>query len=392
MTYTPKQRKAALLYIVCFGLVSLVADMTYEGARGVIGPFMMNLGASAVVVGFVAGFGEMVAASLRFFSGKLADRTHAYWTMTVAGYAMTVAVVPLLAFVNNWQMAALIVVTERTGKALRGPSRDVLLSEATGVVGHGFGFGLHGAMDKAGGVLGPLLMAAVIARTKHIGPAFLALGIPAVLAMLSIYLAYATRPGKEAAPPRQEVQENIPKVFWTYVAAAGLLAMGFLDFPLLGYHFEKTALFKPEVIPLLYAAAMAMDGITALICGHLFDRYGIRVLSLGIVLSILMLPLGLLFGPAGAVLSVLCWGAGMGVQDASLRSGIAQVVSMNKRGTAFGAFNGVYGVLWFAGSALMGLLYDHSILALVVFGVVAQGIAAVMFFRLSGELDAARRS
>ncbi len=203
MTYTPKQRKAALLYIVCFGLVSLFADMTYEGARGVIGPFMMNLGASAVVVGFVAGFGEMVAASLRFFSGKLADRTHAYWTMTVAGYAMTVAVVPLLAFVNNWQMAALIVVTERTGKALRGPSRDVLLSEATGVVGHGFGFGLHGAMDKAGGVLGPLLMAAVIARTKHIGPAFLALGIPAVLAMLSIYLALrdASRQGNGSAAP-----------------------------------------------------------------------------------------------------------------------------------------------------------------------------------------------
>ncbi len=92
------------------------------------------------------------------------------------------------------------------------------------------------------------------------------------------------------------------------------------------------------------------------------------------------------------MLSVLCWGAGMGVQDASLRSGIAQVVSMNKRGTAFGAFNGVYGVLWFAGSAMMGLLYDHSIPALVAFGVVAQGVAAVMFFRLSGELDAARRS
>ena len=389
MTVPPKDRRAALRFIVCFGLVSLFADMTYEGARGVIGPYLRGLGASAVVVGLVAGFGEMLAASLRYFSGKLADRTRAYWTITVAGYALTLAVVPLLAFVGSWQMAALLVITERTGKALRGPARDVLLSEATEVVGHGFGFGLHGAMDKTGGVLGPLLMAAVIAQTQHIGPAFLALGIPAAFALLSIYLAFAMRPGKAAHPPARAPQE-IPKVFWTYVAAAGLLAMGFLDFPLLGYHFEKTAMFKSEVIPLLYAAAMAMDGLSALVFGHLFDRYGIRVLAFGVVLSILMLPLGLLFGPVGAVLSVLCWGAGMGVQDASLRSGIAQVVSMNKRGTAFGAFNGIYGVMWFAGSALMGLLYDHSLVTLVMFGVVAQAIAAVMFFRLSGALAAAR--
>ena len=93
----------------------------------------------------------------------------------------------------------------------------------------------------------------------------------------------------------------------------------------------------------------------------------------------LALPLGFLGGRTGAIAAVMCWGAGLGVQDASLRAGIAQVVSMNKRGSAFGSFNAVYGVMWFAGSAAMGLLYDHSLMGLVVFGVVAQLIAAVMF-------------
>src|SRR5471032_2098073 len=161
------------------------------------------------------------------------------------------------------------------------------------------------------------------------------------------------------------------------------------DFPLLAYHFQKMALAKPAAIPLLYSGAMAVNGIAALVFGRLFDRFGLPVLSFGILISLLALPLGFLGGTSAAIAAVGCWATGMGVQDASLRSGIAQVVSMNKRGIAFGAFNGVYGVAWFLGSVVMGLLYDHSLMALVVFGVVAQLAAAVMFFRLRAPLAAA---
>src|SRR6202020_296859 len=101
----------------------------------------------------------------------------------------------------------------------------------------------------------------------------------------------------------------------------------------------------------------------------------------GILISLFALPLGFLGGSTCAVAAVACWATGLGVQDASLRSGIAQVVSMNKRGAAFGAFNGVYGVAWFLGSTVMGLLYSHSLMALVAFGVAMQLAAGVMFFR-----------
>ncbi len=110
---------------------------------------------------------------------------------------------------------------------------------------------------------------------------------------------------------------------------------------------------------------MGVVGASALLFGRLYDRFGIVVLAWGILLSMLSLPLGFLGGSRSIVLAVACWGIGIGVQDASLRAGIAQVVSMNKRGTAFGAFNGVYGVAWFAGSVLMGWLYDKSIPLLV---------------------------
>jgi len=389
MVVSKQERALAIRFILCIGVVSLFADMTYEGAYSIIGPFLKDLGATAAQVGLIAGLGEMLAASLRLFSCRFADRTRAYWTIAISGYALNLLVVPLLAFAGNWQMAALLVVAERTGKALRGPARDVLLSEATGKVGHGFGFGVHAAMDQTGAVVGPLMMAAVVARTRHFGPAFLRLAFPAAGALLALLVARAVYTRVEAPAPKQVPQQTLPRVFWMYVAAAGLLACGFIDFPLLAYHFQKTALVRPAVIPLLYAGAMGVTGLTALVLGKLFDRYGIAVLSFGILVSLLALPLGFLGGPAAAVASVACWAAGMGAQDATLRSGISQVVSMNKRGGAFGAFNAVYGVAWFLGSAVMGLLYDHSVMALVVFGTLAQLAAAAMFFRLRKPLAAA---
>ena len=384
-----QERSAAFRFIVCLGFVSLFADMTYEGAHSVIGPLLKDLGATATQVGIIAGLGEMIAASLRYFSGKLADKTRAYWTITTFGYVLNLIVVPGLAFAGSWQAAALLVVAERTGKSLRGPARDVLLSEATEVVGHGSGFGIHAAMDQTGAVLGPLLVAGSVARTHHFGPAFLWLALPAAGAFASLLIARAVSPYK-GKPPKQVTHKKLPSVFWIYVGAASLLALGFVDFPLLAYHFQKNSFTRPEVIPLLYAGAMGVVGLTALIFGRLFDRYGIQVMALGIIVSLLTLPFGFLGGTAGMYISVACWATGLGAQDATLRSGIAQVVSMNKRGAAFGAFNGIYGVLWFFGSVAMGVLYDHSLMGLVVFGTIAQLLAAGLFVWLRRPLAEAK--
>lgn len=388
---TVDDRRKALRFIVCLGAVSLFADMTYEGAYSIMGPFLKELGATATEVGIIAGLGEMLAASLRYFSGKLADRTRAYWAISVAGYALNVLVVPALAFVGTWQAAALLIVAERTGKALRGPARDVLLSNATGKIGHGWGFGVHAAMDQTGAVVGPLLMVVTVARIHHFAPAFLRLAVPAILALLAMIVAYAVDPSR-AEPPQKKDTKDLPNVFWMYVIGAGVLAFGFLDFPLLSYHFQDAQIVNQELIPLMYAGAMGVTGLAALIFGKLFDKYGIGVLSLGIMISVFSVPLGFLGGPVLIAIAVACWAVGHGVQDATLRSGIASVVSMNKRGNAFGIFNAVYGITWFLGSSLMGFLYDRSLYTLVAFGVTAQLAAAVIFFRLRRPLATAAAS
>lgn len=384
---TPSSKRAsALRLIVCLGTVSLFADMTYEGAHSIIGPYLKDLGATAFQVALIAGVGEMLAASLRLFSGRFADRTHAYWTITFCGYAMNVIAVPALAMASNWRLAAILIVAERTGKALRGPARDVLLSGATQEVGHGWGFGLHSIMDQTGAVIGPLLMVAAVARSHHFGPGFLWLAFPAAGTLVALMAARALNPAR-ARPVMESAEQTVfPRVFWMYVAAAGLLACGMVDYPLLAYHFQSVQIATPVEIPLLYAGAMGVNGLTALLFGMLFDRIGLKALVIGVFFSLLALPLGFFGGAAGAIASVACWATGLGAQDACLRSGIATVVSMNKRGRAFGAFNGVYGVMWFLGSLAMGFLYSRSVTALVAFGIVTQLGAAVMFFRLRGML------
>ncbi len=382
-----QRRASALRFIFCLGLVSLFADMTYEGAHSIIGPYLKELGATAFEVALIAGLGEMLAASLRLFSGRFADRTQSYWAITFCGYAMNVIAVPALAFAGNWKLAALLIVVERTGKAFRGPARDVLLSGATEDVGHGWGFGLHSIMDQTGAVIGPLLMVAAVARSHHFGPPFLWLAFPAVGTLIALSIARVLNPDRVRTLKTQTGQV-LPRVFWIYVAAAGLLACGMVDFPLLAFHFQAARISTAVEIPLLYSGAMAVNGLTALLFGRLFDRIGLNALVLGILISLLALPLGFLGGSTGAIASVGCWATGLGAQDACLRSGIATVVSMNKRGGAFGAFNGVYGVMWFLGSLVMGLLYSRSLLALVLFGVLAQLMAVVMFYRLRGMFTA----
>ena len=384
MTDTKKQ---AMRFIVCLGIVSMFADITYEGARSVLGPFLNNLGASATQVGLIAGIGEMLAASLRFFSGRFADRTRSYWAITIIGYGVNLIAVPALAFAGNWWTAALLVALERTGKSIRGPARDVLLSEATATVGHGWGFGLHAALDQTGAVIGPLVVAITVAKSHAFGPAFLGLALPAAAALGALLLARAWFPAQGATAPQQIEQTEFPQVFWIYVASAGVLACGFVDFALLSFHFQKAGVATQAMIPLLYSGAMAVNAVTAPLFGRLFDRFGLVVLSIGTLISMLSLPLGFLGGPIAAAVGVACWATGIGAQDATLRSGIARVVSMNKRGSAFGAFNGIYGVMWFVGSSIMGFLYDRSLIAVVIFGVTMQLAAAASFFWLRGRLQ-----
>ena len=372
-------------FVVLLGVVSLLADTTYEGARSITGPFLAALGASGTIVGLVAGFGELVGYGLRLVSGVISDRTKRYWTITLVGYAVNLLAVPLLALAGHWEIAAALMIGERIGKALRNPPRDAMLSHATSEIGRGWGFGLHEAMDQIGAVLGPLIVTAVIEARNDVRTAFAVLLIPAVMALAALSLARILYPhpqNLEVGTP-QASTAGFPRVFWLYLAAVGLVAAGFVDFPLIAFHLQKQSIVPPVWIPAFYATAMGADAIAALVFGRIYDRLGLSTLAAASAISMLFAPLTFLAGFWCVLGGMALWGIGMGAQESILRAAVAELVPADRRGTAYGVFNAAYGVFWFFGSALMGVLYDRSLPALIAFSVLAQ-LASIPLFLLTG--------
>ncbi len=378
-------QRRAVTFVVLMGVVSLLADMVYEGGRSIAGPYLALLGASGTVVGLAAGFGELIGYGLRLLFGYLSDRTRRYWAFTIAGYALTALAVPALALAGSWQLAVIFLTVERISKALRSPAKDTLLAYATSSIGHGKGFGLHEVLDQVGAVAAPLLLAAVIAWQGDYRLAFAVLIIPGILSIVALLVARARFPQPEnlAGHTPTLATRGFTGGFWLYLAAVGLIAAGFADFPLIAFHLQRTAVLPSAWIPALYALAMAVDALAAFLFGLLFDRVGFRALTLAALLSAGFAPLAFSGSGSLVLLGMVLWGIGMGAQESILRAGVAGMVVPERRGTAYGLFNTGYGLFWFAGSAVLGLLYDVSLPTLMVVSVGLQLTAVVVLIIVS---------
>jgi MFS family permease len=369
----------AFRFIILLGMVSLLADMTYEGARSITGPYLALLGANAAAVGFVAGFGELVGYALRFVSGYLADKTRRYWAMTIVGYAVNLLAVPLLALAGNWPMAALLLIAERMGKAIRTPPRDVMLSHTTSQVGRGWGFGLHEAMDQTGAIIGPLMVAVILYFYGNYQLCFAFLLLPAILALTVLVVS------RFLYPNPHDLEANVPKiqtkglrrVYWIYIVAVIFIALGFADFPLVAYHFQRAEVVSPVMVPIFYSVAMGVDALAALIFGRLFDKIGMGALIIAVISSAFFAPL-VFWGDFNMVLLGMgLWGVGMGAQESIMRAAVAEMSPTNIRGSAYGVFSTIYGISWFIGSFTLGILYDFSLTLMVMFSIFAQVLAVI---------------
>ncbi len=376
-------------FVVWFGIVAMLADVVYEGARSITGPLLAHLGASALVVGVVTGVGEAAALMLRLVSGPLADRTRSFWGWAIAGYAITVVSVPLLGLASALWVAGGLVIAERVGKAVRSPAKDTLMSHATAVTGRGRGFAVHEVLDQVGALTGPLLVALVLSMSGgDYTPALLMLSLPGVLALALVLrlrvkvphpARYELGPDAVEQPrgPRQTLAgaDRLPRVFWVYAGFAGLTMTGFATFGVLSYHLVTAGLLGAATVPVLYAVAMVVDALAAVATGWAYDRFGPAVLLTLPVVAALVPALAFSSTVGLAVAGVLAWGAALGVQESTLRATVADLVPAGRRATAYGVFGAVVGVGAAAGGALAGGLYDVSVPLLVGATVVLQGVA-----------------
>ncbi|MGH3636282.1 MAG: MFS transporter, partial [Mycobacterium sp.] len=332
MPQTSERRRRfspAVKFVLMVGVMSFFADFTYEASRSIVGQFLGLLGAGALAIAVITGFGELLGYGLRLFSGRGADRTGLYWPITIGGYILQMSVVPLLALATSWQMTAVLVIAERVGKAIRNPPRDAMLSHAAKQMGYGWGFGVHEALDQFGAMFGPLLIAFIVASTHDdYRLAFAALAVPAVimLSLLAVARLLYPRP-QDLEPATTPIRAHgLPRVFWIYLVAAALVAAGFADFPIMAYHFQQAGTVSATYIPVLYAAAMAVSGTGSLVFGRLFDRFGIGLLVPLTVVAAAYAPLAFLGGFWPALIGSCLWGLGMGVHESIVPAAVAPMV------------------------------------------------------------------
>jgi predicted MFS family arabinose efflux permease len=377
------KNRSALQFVLIIGIVNFFADFTYEGARGIVGPFLGSLGASAVVLGFVAGLGELMGYALRSVSGYFADKFHRHWAFAFLGYAVNMLAVPALTLATQWPAAATLVVAERIGRGIRKPTVEAMLSYAGRSIGAGWVFGLNEALDQAGATMGPLLMALILYLHGGFHTGFAALIIPALLCLGTLFAARVLHPRPHELEQGTEptfATTKLTPAYWIYFAAGTLIAAGFADFALIGFHFQRADAVPRKLIPVFYAIAMASGAVASIPLGRLFDRFGAHVSLLAFVISALAAPLVFLGRFSFALVGMIFWGIGMSAQGALFQAMLTGVIPPQKRSTAFGLFDTGFGIAWFFGSAAMGFLYDKSVLAVALFSMIFQLAAIPVIF------------
>ena len=396
-------------FILLFGIVSLFSDMTHEAASSIRGVYFSLLGASAATIGFVSGLGELVGYSLRFLFGRIADKTKQYWPLTLIGYILDILCVPLLALVgeNGWKFACALLIIQRMGKAIKKPAKNTIMSFAASREGVGKSFGLQELLDQVGAFLGPVFLYLIMLSRKTdtafdtYATAFAFLAVPGAITLVLLFVTKRKFPEPENFEPEPEeiVPFRLDKKFILYIAGISLFAFGFIDYSLVILHVSRTftdiagalsttsSLISSGNIPLLYAMAMLVDAVAAMVFGYMYDKHGLRAL---VVSTLLSAPFAVLVFTAKSVpvllLGIAMWGIGMGAQESILKAAVTRFVPKQSRATGYGIFECSFGIFWFLGSWLLGALYSVSIPLMVCVSLFAQ-LAAIPLYILSNKSE-----
>lgn len=404
MKHKNRRLSQAMLFILLFGIVSLFSDMTHEGASSIRGAYFSLLGASAGAIGFVSGLGEMIGYSMRYVFGRLTDKTKRYWPMTIAGYVLDVLAVPALALVgeHGWVWACLLLVIQRMGKAIKKPAKDTIMSFAASQEGVGKSFGIQEVLDQIGAFLGPVLLYLVLlfqtqgSTFQSYAACFAVLAVPGAITLILLLVTRRKFPNPEQfePSPKTYIPFRMKREFILYIAGISLFAFGFIDYSIIIMHVSRTytglasglaetsSLVNTGTLPLLYAGAMLVDAAAALLFGLLYDKKGVKALVWSTVISAPFAIFVFSFRSVPALLlGIALWGIGMGAQESILKAAVTNMVPKDSRATGYGIFECSFGIFWFLGSWLLGVLYDISVPAMVAVSVAAQLAAIPLYLR-----------
>lgn len=352
-----------LLVFFLLSLVSLFADVVYEGGRSVSGPLLSELSAPAAAAALI-GLGEFLGFATRLLAAAIASKRPSPttpWALTFTGYALTAISIPMIGFASDWQVVVVLYALDRIGKGVRTPGRDAILSEVSKPIGVGKGFGIHEVLDQLGAFAGPLLVS-TLAATRGVKTAFITLLAPGALALTFLALAYKlsstkTEPTSNLAPNRS----SYPRSYWLYLAGVFFLALGFTHWSIASYYLATHKHLALETIGYMYALAMLVDALVALPMGALFDKYGVYVTVVAPVAAYASF-LALTYAPSEqSLLVAIPWGIAASSEESILRASVSKLISSHEKKTAaYGVYGFIYGAGWGAGSLIYSTVLGNT--------------------------------
>jgi MFS family permease len=377
-------RRKAYIAIMLMGVVSMLGDIVYESGRGIAPDYLYFLGASAFLVGLTSGIGELVGYGMRLVSGPLADRSHMYWLFIFLGYGMILAI-PLMGLTNSIWLVMVLVIAERLGKALRSPSRDAVVSVVSKGMGSGKAFGLHEFIDQIGAVAGPAFLGLMMIWTVNNFSLSLQSLFPFYLLMMGVlFLTYRRIKGTVEEIRRQSTatNEKLSRGFWMYSGAVLMNTVGLMPIALILYNGAKILESGGQLwlVPFLYVIVQLVDAPMALVSGYIYDKIGIKFLTVPFALSILPIVFSSLVGLPGVILACISYGLVLGMQESIYRAAVTDIVPLGRRGSAYGFFNVMLGAGTFVSGVAFGYMLDASVSPLLMLGfvIVAQVIAVTL--------------
>jgi MFS family permease len=353
--------------VIALGAVSFLTDVSSEMIYPLLPVFLTAvLGADAAFVGAIEGAAETTAALLKLASGWWSDKVRRRKPLVVIGYGIASIARPLVAIAQSASQVLAIRVSDRVGKGIRNAPRDALIAESVDPSIRGRAFGFHRAMDNAGGILGPLVAFAVLTwHFAELRTVFWLSAIPAVLSLvvLVVFVRDVPRTAMESTPgsPGLDLTRPMGARFWRVLGVIFLFTLGNSTDAFLLLRANQLGV-PVALAPILWAALHVVKTVSNVPGGALSDRIGRRPT----LIAGWLLYAAVYFGFARATAEWQAWalfavyGLFFGLTEGSERALVADMVSLERRGTAFGWYNLAIGLGALPASLLFGFVWDRA--------------------------------
>ncbi len=385
------------------GLTSFFTDISSEMILNILPLFMANvLGVRTGVIGLIEGVAEATSSLLKVFSGWFSDRLRARKGLAVAGYALSAFSKPFFYVANSWGLVAAIRWADRVGKGIRTAPRDALVADSVREENRGLAFGFHRAADTAGALVG-ILIALLVVWLAQRGAAQLSRStfqtvvlisiIPAFLGVLTLALGAQDVPVKEAAERPRITFRGLGRQFALFMLIVGLFDLGNSSDAFLILRAQERGLSVVGVLGMLATFNMVYT-LVSTPAGSLSDRIGRKQLIVGGWLVYGAIYLGVALARTGGQVWLLyaLYGAYYGMAYGATKAMVADIVPPHLRGTAYGTYNAVLGILDFPASLIAGILWQgvgpwHGFgpSAPFLFGAATALLAAALMAGVMGE-------